>query len=227
MFTPDSFTHDSFTLDSFTCDATPRLREGGGATALLDPVHQLSDRLQNLRIVQLTKEVDDDISALLCARLILLAEEDPRRDIVFLINSPGGSISAGLAIFDTMRAVPCDVATVAMGMALSMGQFLLAAGAKGKRYALPHSRILMHEGSAGVGGSAIDVEIQADNLRWTRDLMFQLNAEFTGQPLERIAADSDRDRWFTAEQARDYGFVDRVVDSLADVRPGRGGRAGY
>lgn len=207
-------------------EAPPRLRAGGAETAL-DPTRQLSDRLQNLRIVQLTKEVDDDIAADLCARLILLADDDPRRDILFLINSPGGSVPAGLAIFDTMRAVPCDVATVGMGMALSMGQFLLAAGAKGKRYALPHSRVLMHEGSAGIGGSAVDVEIQADNLRWTRDLMFELNAEFTGQPLERIAADSDRDRWFTAEQARDYGFVDQVVASLADVRPGRGGRAGY
>jgi len=189
---------------------------------------QIVTRLQHLRIVRLGQEVDDPIANRLCAQLIMLAEEDPARDIVMLINSPGGSVSAGLAVYDTMRAIRPDVATVAMGLAASMGQFLLSAGTPGKRYTLPHSRILMHQGSAGIQGTAIDVQIQAENLAWTKSLMNRLNAEFTGRSVEQIAADSDRDHWFTAEEARDYGFIDHVVDSLDEVRPaGRRAGLGY
>jgi ATP-dependent Clp protease protease subunit len=188
----------------------------------------LTGRLQHPRIVQLGQEVDDPIANRLCAQLILLADEDPEHDILMLINSPGGSVSAGLAIYDTMASIRPDVATVSMGLAASMGQFLLSAGTKGKRYALPHSRILMHQGSAGVQGTAVDVEIQAANLAWTKKLMNELNAQFTGQSVQRIAADSDRDHWFTAEEARDYGFGDHVVASLDEVRPaGRRSGLGY
>lgn len=198
-------------------------------TEIAEPLaDQLATRLQHQRILQLGQEVDDPIANRLCAQLLLLAEEDPRRDILLLVNSPGGSVSAGLAIFDTMRAIAPDVATVAMGLAASMGQFLLSAGTPGKRYALPHSRILMHQGSAGVQGTAIDVEIQAANLEYTKTVMTALNAEFTGQSVEKIAADSDRDHWFTAEEAKDYGFVDQVVSSLEEIRPhGRNSGLGY
>lgn len=188
----------------------------------------LLTRLQHQRILQLGEQVDDPIANRLCAQLLLLAEEDPRRDILLVINSPGGSVSAGLAIFDTMRAIGPDVATVSMGLAASMGQFLLSAGTPGKRFALPHSRVLMHQGSAGVQGTAIDVEIQAANLEHTKDVMNRLNAEFTGQTIERIAADSDRDHWFTAGEAKDYGFVDQVVATLEEIRPsGRNSGLGY
>ena len=197
----------------------------GPVTAIDD---QIVTRLQHLRIVRLGQEVDDPIANRLCAQLIVLAEEDSSRDIVMLINSPGGSVSAGLAVYDTMRAIGPDVVTVAMGLAASMGQFLLSAGTPGKRYALPHSRILMHQGSAGIQGTAVDVQIQAENLAWTKSLMTRLNAEFTGRSVEQIAADSDRDHWFTAEEARDYGFVDHVVDSLDEIRPaGRRAGLGY
>lgn len=175
-------------------------------------------QLQHRRILQLGEEVDDPVANRLCAQLLLLAEEDARRDILLLINSPGGSVSAGLAIYDTMVAIAPDVATVAVGLAASMGQVLLAGGTSGKRFALPHTMILMHQGSSGVQGTAIDVEIQARNLEHTKSVMNGLNSRFTGQPVEVIEADSDRDRWFTAEEAREYGFVDRVVDSLADIR---------
>ena len=188
----------------------------------------LANRLQNQRIIQLDREVDDPLASRICAQLLLLAEEDPRRDILLLVNSPGGSVTAGLAIYDTMVAIRPDVATVAMGLAASMGQVLLAGGTRGKRFALPHSMILMHQGSAGVQGTAIDVEIQARSLEHTKQVMNGLNASFTGQSVETIEADSDRDRWFTAEQARDYGFVDSVVSSLAEIRPaGRNSGLGY
>lgn len=181
---------------------------------------ELSARLLYQRIVVLGQEVDDAVANRICAQLLLLSAEDPRRDISLYINSPGGSVSAGLAILDTMRLIPNDVGTLAMGLAASMGQFLLSSGTPGKRYALPHARILMHQGSAGIGGTAVDVEIQAENLEHTRDVLLGLIAEQTGQPLATVVRDSERDRWFTAEQARDYGFVDRVVSSLSDVRPG-------
>lgn len=188
----------------------------------------LTTQLHRRRVLQLGQEVDDAVANRLCAQLVLLAAEDPRREILLMINSPGGSVSAGLAIYDTMRAIGPDVATLSMGLAASMGQFLLSAGTPGKRYALPHSRILMHQGSAGVQGTAIDVEIQAANLEYTKALMNRLNARFTGQPLEKIAADSDRDAWFDADEALAYGFVDRVVHSLDEIRPtGRPSGLGY
>jgi ATP-dependent Clp protease protease subunit len=180
---------------------------------------QLSTRLLHQRIVVLGQEVDDPIANRICAQLLLLSAEDQRRDISLYINSPGGSVSAGLAIYDTMRLIPNDVSTLAMGTAASMGQFLLSAGTPGKRYSLPHARILMHQGSAGIRGTAVDVQIQAENLEYTKALMNRLIAEHTGQDLATITRDADRDRWFTAEQARDYGFVDRVLESVADIRP--------
>lgn len=183
---------------------------------------QLATRLLHQRIVVLGQEVDDPIANRICAQLLLLSAEDQRRDISLYINSPGGSVSAGLAIYDTMRLIPNDVSTLAMGIAASMGQFLLSAGTPGKRYALPHARILMHQGSAGIRGTAVDVQIQAENLEYTKALMNRLIAEHTGQDLGTIARDADRDHWFTAEQARDYGFVDRVLQTVADIRPTAG-----
>lgn len=180
-----------------------------------------ADRLLHQRIIVLGQQVDDDIANKLCAELLLLSAEDPKRDIALYINSPGGSVSAGLAIYDTMRLIPNDVSTLAMGLAASMGQFLLSAGTPGKRYALPHSRVLMHQGSAGIGGTAIDIEIQAENLEHTKNVMIGLIAEHTGQPVQVIEQDSLRDRWFTAEQARDYGFVDRVLTDVSAVTPAR------
>ena len=186
---------------------------------------QLTARLMHQRILVLGQEVDDAIANRLCAELLLLSAEDPHRDISLYINSPGGSVSAGLAIYDTMRLIPNDVSTLAMGLAASMGQFLLSAGTPGKRYALPHSRILMHQGSAGIGGSAVDVEIQAENLEHTKNVMMGLIAEHTGQPVEKVERDADRDRWFTAEQAKEYGLVDQVItnarDAADDGRPAR------
>ena len=186
----------------------------------------LSARLLHQRIVVLGQEVDDPVANRICAQLLLLSAEDPRRDISLYINSPGGSVSAGLAIMDTMRLIPNDVSTLAMGLAASMGQFLLSAGTRGKRRALPHARVLMHQGSAGIGGTAVDIEIQAQNLEHVRDTVLGLIAEHTGQPLTRIEADSLRDRWFTAEEARTYGLIDHVVTSLDDVRPGGRSLAG-
>jgi ATP-dependent Clp protease protease subunit len=159
----------------------------------------LSARLLHQRIVVLGQEVDDPVANRICAQLLLLSAEDPRRDISLYINSPGGSVSAGLAIMDTMRLIPNDVSTLAMGLAASMGQFLLSAGTPGKRHALPHARVLMHQGSAGIGGTAVEIEIQAANLEQVRDTVLGLIAEHTGQPLARIESDSRRDRWFTAE----------------------------
>jgi ATP-dependent Clp protease protease subunit len=180
---------------------------------------QLTARLLHQRIIVLGQEVDDAIANRLCAELLLLSAEDSRRDISLYINSPGGSVSAGLAIMDTMRLIPNDVSTLAMGLAASMGQFLLTAGTPGKRYALPHSRILMHQGSAGIGGTAVDVQIQAENLEYIKGLMTRLTAEQSGQDVATIEQDADRDRWFTAEQAVDYGLVDAILRTTTDIRP--------
>jgi ATP-dependent Clp protease protease subunit len=182
---------------------------------------QLTARLLHQRIIVLGQEVDDGIANRLCAQLLLLSAEDPRRDISLYINSPGGSVSAGLAIYDTMRLIPNDVSTLALGTALSMGQFLLSAGTPGKRYALPHARVLMHQGSAGIGGTAVDIEIQAENLEHTKAVLMRLIAEHTGQPVDKVEADSRRDRWFTAQEALDYGFVDQILTDVADVTPVR------
>ena len=186
----------------------------------------LAQRLMAQRIIVLGKELEDADGNRLCAQLLLLSAEDPRSDISLWINSPGGSVSAMLAIHDVMRLIPNDVSTLAMGMAASAGQFLLSAGTPGKRYALPHSRILLHQGSAGIGGTAVDIEIQADDLRLTRDTVLGLIAEHTGQDVATVEQDSRRDRWFTAAGARDYGFVDKVIESVDDVTPARTQRMG-
>jgi ATP-dependent Clp protease, protease subunit len=180
------------------------------------------DRLLRERIIFLGQVVDDNIANQISAQLLLLAAEDPSRDIALYINSPGGSVTAGMAIFDTMTFVDCDVATYAMGLAASMGQFLLSAGTRGKRYALPHARIMMHQPSAGIGGTASDIAIQAEQFKLTKAEMARLISEHTGQPLEQIQADSERDRWFTADQALEYGFVDEVVSRTAQVPNGPG-----
>ena len=171
--------------------------------------------------------MNQNVFARLCAELLLLSAEDPHRDISLYINSPGGSVSAGLAIYDTMRLIPNEVSTLAMGLAASMGQFLLSGGTPGKRYALPHSRVLMHQGSAGIGGSAVDIEIQAENLEHTKTVILGLIAEHTGQSVETIERDSRRDRWFTAEEARDYGFVDQVLTDVSSVTPYRAPSASF
>ena len=196
--------------------------EAPPATAALD--EQLVSRLMFQRIILLGTEVDDRVANRLCAQLLLLSAEDPRGDISLYINSPGGSVSAGLAIYDTMRLIPNDVSTLAMGLAGSMAQFLLCAGAAGKRFSLPHAQVLMHQGSAGFGGTAADIEIYAEQLGRTGATMIRLIAEHTGQPLERVQQDSLRDRWFSAAEARDYGIVDHIVERLDDVRPGAAGR---
>ena len=184
------------------------MRSGASGLNLTDSVYE---RLLAERIIFLGTQVDDDIANRLCAQILLLAAEDPSKDINLYINSPGGSVTAGMAIYDTMVLAPCDVATYAMGLAASMGEFLLAAGTKGKRYALPHARIMMHQPSAGIGGSAADIAIQAEQFALTKKEMNRLNAEFTGQTLERIETDADRDRWFTAPEALEYGFVDHII----------------
>ena len=173
-----------------------------------DSVYQ---RLLRERIIFLGSVVEDNIANALSAQMLLLAAEDPEKDIYLYINSPGGSVSAGMAIYDTMQYVPCDVATVAMGLAASMGQFLLCAGERGKRYALPHARIMMHQPSGGIGGTASDIKIQAEQMLYTKKKMAELIAEHTGQSLDAIEADADRDRWFTAPEALDYGFVDHII----------------
>ena len=167
----------------------------------------------------LGSEVNDAVANRLCAQLLLLSAEDSRSDICLYINSPGGSVTAGLAIYDTMRLIPNEVSTLAMGLAGSMGQFLLCAGTAGKRYSLPHAQVLMHQGSAGFGGTAADVEIYAAQLEKTAATMISLIAHHTGQPADVIERDSLRDRWFSAEEARDYGIIDHIVERLDDVRP--------
>ena len=174
-------------------------------------------RLLKERIVFLGSEVRDQNANAICAQLLLLNADDPTRDIFLYINSPGGSVDSGMAIYDTMQFISNDVATVAMGLAASMGQFLLCAGAAGKRYALPHSRIMMHQPSGGLGGTASDIKIQAEQSLHIKKQMFQLISTHTGQSIEQIEADADRDRWFTADQALEYGFIDHVVASAGEV----------
>lgn len=186
----------------------------GGGVGMTDNVYQA---LLANRIVFLGDEVRDDNANAICAQLLLLNAEDPHKDIYLYINSPGGSVTAGMAIFDTMQWISNDVATVAMGLAASMGQFLLSAGTKGKRFALPHSRIMMHQPSGGIGGTASDIRIQAEQSLHVKREMAQLIAQHTGQPLEQIERDSDRDRWFTAEQALQYGFIDHVYERASQI----------
>ncbi|GAA2776106.1 ATP-dependent Clp protease proteolytic subunit [Saccharopolyspora taberi] len=189
-------------------DGSPQMRSTTNGLSLNDSVYE---RLLRERIIVLGSQVEDSIANQICSQLILLAAEDPERDISLYINSPGGSVPAGMAIYDTMQLIQPDVATVAMGFAASMGQFLLSAGARGKRFALPHARIMMHQPSAGIGGTASDIAIQAEVFAKNKLEMAQLIAEQTGQTVEKITADSDRDKWFTAEEAREYGFVDHIA----------------
>lgn len=184
----------------------------------------IADRLLDARILILADEVSDESAHRLVAELLALSADDPESDICLFINSPGGSVLAGLAVYDVMQLIPNDVVTVAAGLAASFGQVLLCAGATGKRFALPNAQVLMHEGSAGIGGSASDVAIQAANLVATLDRMRAIIARHTGRPIEQVIADVGRDRWFDAEQARQYGFVDHVVASLDQILPRRAAR---
>jgi ATP-dependent Clp protease, protease subunit len=195
--------------------ALPDLRSAGAGMTLNDSVY---DRLLRERIIFLGQPVDDPIANQISAQLLLLAAEDPKRDIHLYINSPGGSVTAGMAIYDTMQLIEPDVATFAMGLAASMGQFLLSSGTPGKRYALPHARILMHQPSAGIGGTASDIAIQAEQYKLTKREMAELIAQQTGQSVEQVERDSDRDRWFTAAQAKDYGFVDEVIERVQEIQ---------
>ncbi len=201
---------------------SPRAAAQDNGQGLDDHIYQ---RLLKERIVFLGSEVRDQNANAICAQLLLLNADDPSRDIFLYINSPGGSVDSGMAIYDTMQFISNDVATVAMGLAASMGQFLVCAGAAGKRYALPHSRIMMHQPSGGLGGTASDIKIQAEQSLHIKKQMFGLISSHTGQTVDQIEADADRDRWFTPEQAREYGFIDHVVASAGEVaaqgRPAR------
>ncbi|HSB86182.1 MAG TPA: ATP-dependent Clp protease proteolytic subunit [Ilumatobacteraceae bacterium] len=175
-----------------------------------DPRSDVFNRLLKNRVIMLGTDVNDEIANQICAQLLYLEGEDASSDVWLYINSPGGSVTAGMAIYDTMQFISCDVATVCMGMAASMGQFLLTSGAAGKRFALPNSRIMMHQPLAGLRGQATDIAIQAEQLAYTKRRMAELTAQHSGQTLEQIQKDSERDRWFTAEQAKAYGLVDAV-----------------
>lgn len=195
----------------------PDLRgTGGSMTGFGD---MLDERLLRERIIWLEGEVRDENSNRIAKQLQVLAAEDPDKDITLYINSPGGSITAGMVIYDTMQLIPNDITTIAMGLAASMGQFLLCAGAAGKRYATPNTRIMMHQPLGGIGGTASDIKIQAEQMLFIKKRMAQLIAEHSGQTLEQIEADSDRDRWFTPEDAKVYGLIDHVYSSAADAPP--------
>ncbi|WP_255955428.1 ATP-dependent Clp protease proteolytic subunit [Streptomyces odontomachi] len=196
----------------------PRSEGGNSGMGMGDQVYS---RLLGDRIVFLGQEVDDDIANKITAQLLMLAA-DSDRDIYLYINSPGGSVTAGMAVYDTMHYIKNDVVTIAMGFCASMGQFLLTAGAKGKRYALPHTKILMHQPSAGLGGSASDIKIYAEQLLRTKKEMAELIAHHSGQDIDKISHDSDRDKWFTAQEAAEYGLIDAVMGSAQDI-PGAGG----
>lgn len=194
----------------------PRLAgSASGGASMHDSVYQA---LLKNRIIFLGDEVRDDNANAICAQMLLLNAEDPHKDIYLYINSPGGSVTAGMAIFDTMQWISNDVATVAMGLAASMGQFLLSAGTRGKRYALPHAKIMMHQPSGGIGGSASDIKILAEQMLHTKRQMAELIAQHTGKTVEQVTADSDRDRWFTAQEALEYGFIDHVYERAADIK---------
>ncbi|GGB98264.1 ATP-dependent Clp protease proteolytic subunit [Cellulomonas carbonis] len=201
-------------------DLTPRDARGEGPSMGLND--SIYNRLLRERIIWLGSEVRDENSNAICAQMMLLAAEDPEKDIYLYINSPGGSITAGMAIYDTMQYIEPDVATVAMGMAASMGQFLLSSGAKGKRYATPHARVMMHQPSGGIGGTATDVRINAELILHMKRVLAELTAEQTGKSVEQINADADRDRWFTAPEALEYGFIDHVVTHARSVSGGGG-----
>ncbi|MBV8929617.1 MAG: ATP-dependent Clp protease proteolytic subunit [Mycobacteriaceae bacterium] len=184
----------------------------------LDPSADVYNRLLKNRIVMLGSEVNDQIANLISAQLLHLEGEDPEKDIWLYINSPGGSVTAGLAIYDTMNFIQPDVATICMGLGASMGQFLLCAGAAGKRYALPSARIMMHQPSGGFQGQAADIKIQAEQMTYIKQMLAERIAHHTGQSVDQITRDSDRDRWFTAEQAKDYGIIDSVIVRRGEIR---------
>ena len=186
----------------------------GSQLGLSDSVYQ---RLLKERIIWLGGEVRDDNANAICAQLLLLAAEDPDRDIYLYINSPGGSVTAGMAIYDTMQYIKPDVVTVGMGLAASMGQFLLTAGAPGKRYITPHTRVLLHQPLGGAGGSATEIRINADLILGMKKELAAITASRTGKTVEQVEADGDRDHWFTAQEALEYGFVDRVIDSPQEI----------
>ncbi|MBM3663061.1 MAG: ATP-dependent Clp protease proteolytic subunit [Actinobacteria bacterium] len=183
----------------------------------MDPSADIYNRLLKNRIVYLGSEVNDQVANFLTAQLLFLEGEDPDKDIWLYINSPGGSVTAGMAIYDTMQFVSPDVGTICMGLGASMGQFLLCAGAPGKRFALPHARIMMHQPSAGMAGQASDIAIQAEQLKYIKDLLADRIASHTGQTKEQVNIDSDRDRWFTAEQAKEYGIIDEVIVRRGEI----------
>jgi ATP-dependent Clp protease protease subunit len=197
----------------------------GGDTPVGGLDDSVYNRLLKERIIFLGSEVNDQVGNRICAQLLLLAAEDDERDINLYINSPGGSVSAGMAIYDTMQFVKNDVVTIAMGMAASMGQLLLCAGTTGKRYALPHARIMMHQPSGGIGGTASDIAIQAEQMLYTKRMFQERVAFHTGQDQATVEADSDRDRWFTAAEAKDYGFIDKVITGAVQVPEGAGTRS--
>ncbi|WP_028479594.1 ATP-dependent Clp protease proteolytic subunit [Nocardia sp. CNY236] len=187
------------------------------ATAGLNLSDSVYERLLRERIIFLGTQVDDDIANRICAQILLLSAEDQTKDIALYINSPGGSVTAGMAIYDTMQLAECDVATYGLGLAASMGQFLLTAGTPGKRFALPHARIMMHQPSAGIGGSAADIAIMAEQFAHTKRELNELQARHTGKTVEQVTADADRDRWFTAAEALEYGFIDHVISHAKQV----------
>ncbi len=186
------------------------------ASAMTTPFDIFSKLLGN-RIVFLGSEVDDDIANKVAAQILYLEAQDEESDIWLYINSPGGSVTAGMAIYDTMQFVSCDVGTLCMGLAASMGQFLLTAGAPGKRFCLPHARVMMHQPLGGVRGQASDIAIQAEQLVYVKRLMAERTAQHSGQTVEQVMADSERDRWFTAEEAKDYGLCDRVIAKRGEI----------
>jgi ATP-dependent Clp protease protease subunit len=197
---------------------TPSIADPSGRTPSVSGMNfddSVFNRLLKDRIIFLGTQFEDSMANMICAQLLLLNAEDPERDIKLYINSPGGSVTAGMAIYDTMQYVTNDVATLGIGLAASMGQFILCAGAPGKRYALPHTRIMMHQPSGGIGGSASDIAIQAEQMLYTKRLMQERIAFHTGQTVDQIERDSDRDRWFTADEAKEYGLIDAVMPSAA------------
>jgi ATP-dependent Clp protease, protease subunit len=201
--------HPTYPGSTLVADLTPSMRTGNLPDLASADVFQ---RLLKERIIFLGSAIDETVANQVCAQLLLLAAENSERDIALYVNSPGGSVTDGLAIYDTMQYVSCDVSTICVGLAASMGQFLLCAGAPGKRFALPHSRILMHQPSGQMQGQATDIAIQAEQIVYLKRMMAERISFHTGQPIERIEADSDRDRWFTAEEAKDYGFIDHVIE---------------
>jgi len=204
---------------SMTVGEELRRRAEGPGLSLDDSI---LNRLLSERIIFLGSEVTDEVANRICSQLLLLNAEDPERDIHLWINSPGGSVHSGMAVYDIMQYIENDVVTTAMGMAASMGQLLLCAGTKGKRYALPHARIMMHQPSGGVGGTAADIAIQAEQMIYTKKMFQERVAFHTGQTMEQIEADSDRDRWFTAQEALEYGFIDLVISRAPQVPAGAG-----